>query len=104
MVTLSRTEYGKLQAQSKHVSELESCVDVITEVLRLARHKQFGASSEKSKDSVIEQLSSLFHETEVFPAADKDTAENVSDQIVIRQMQYLVGPEYLRERENCPQK
>ena len=84
---------------------------MLTEALRLARHKQFGASSEKSKDSVIEQLSSLFHETEVFPAADKDTAENVSDQIVVRQMQYLVGqmqylvgPEYLRERENCPQK
>ena len=43
MVTISRAEYEKLQAQSKRVSELESRVDVLMEALRLARHKQFGA-------------------------------------------------------------
>ena len=58
MVTISRAEYEKLQAQSKRVSELESRVDVLMEALRLARHKQFGASSEKSEETLMEQLSS----------------------------------------------
>ena len=78
MVTISRAEYEKLQAQSKRVSELESRVDVLMEALRLARHKQFGASSEKSEDTLMEQLSFLFNEAEVFSAADKEEAENVT--------------------------
>ena len=53
MVTISRAEYEKLQAQSKRVSELESRVDVLMEALRLARHKQFGASSEKSEETLM---------------------------------------------------
>ena len=72
MVTISRAEYEKLQAQSKRVSELESRVDVLMEALRLARHKQFGASSEKSNDTLMEQLSFLFNEAEAFSAADKE--------------------------------
>ncbi len=78
MVTISRAEYEELQAQSKRVSELESRVDVLMEALRLARHKQFGASSEKSEDTLIEQLSFLFNEAEVFSAAEKDAEENVT--------------------------
>ena len=54
MVTISRAEYEKLQAQSKRVSELESRVDLLMEALRLSRHKQFGASSEKSEDTLME--------------------------------------------------
>ena len=71
-VTISRAEYEKLQAQSKRVSELESRVDVLMEALRLSRHKQFGASSEKSEDTLMEQLSFLFNEAEVFAAAEKE--------------------------------
>ena len=78
MVTISRAEYEKLQAQSKRVSELESRVDLLMEALRLARHKQFGASSEKSEDTLMEQLSFLFNEAEVFSAADKEEAENIT--------------------------
>ena len=77
MVTISRVEYEELQAQSKRVSELESRVDVLMEALRLARHKQFGASSEKSEDTLMEQLSFLFNEAEVFSAAQKEE-ENVT--------------------------
>ena len=77
MVTISRAEYEKLQAQSKRVSELEDRVNVLMEALRLARHKQFGASSEKSDDTLMEQLSFLFDEAEVYSAADKE-AENVT--------------------------
>ena len=78
MVTISRAEYEEFQAQRKKISELESRVDVLTEALRLARHKQFGASSEKSEDTLTEQLSFLFNEAEVFSAADKEEAENVT--------------------------
>lgn len=78
MVTISRAEYEKLQAQSKRISELKSHVEVLMEALRLARHKQFGASSEKREDTLMEQMSFLFNEAEVFSAAEKDAEENVT--------------------------
>ena len=78
MVTISRAEYEEFQAQRKKIAELESRVDLLMEALRLARHKQFGASSEKSEDTLIEQLSFLFNEAEVFSAAEKDAEENVT--------------------------
>ena len=70
MVTISRAEYEELQAQSKRVSELESRVDMLMEALRLAQHKRVGASSVKSEDALMEQLSFLFYEAEVFSAAE----------------------------------
>ena len=78
MVTISRAEYEEFQAQRKKISELESRVDVLMEALRLARHKQFGSSSEKSEDTLIEQLSFLFNEAEVFSAVEKETERNVT--------------------------
>ena len=78
MVTISRAEYEEFRAQRKKISELESRVDVLMEALRLARHKQFGASSEKSEDTLMEQLSFLFNEAEVFSAAEKEAEENVT--------------------------
>ncbi len=48
------------------------------EALRLARHKQFGASSEKSEEPLMDQLSFLFNEAEVFSAAEKEAEENVT--------------------------
>ena len=48
------------------------------EALRLSRHKQFGASSEKSEDTLTEQLSFLFNEAEVFVEEKKAEAENVT--------------------------
>ena len=77
MVTISRAEYEKLQAQSKRISELESRVDVLMEALRLARHKQFGSSSEKSEESLMEQLSFLFNEAEVFAEVSTKQEEAV---------------------------
>ena len=78
MVTISRAEYEELQAQSKRVSERESRVDLLMEALRLAQHKRFGASSEKSEETLTEQLSFLFNEAEVFSAAEKEAEENVT--------------------------
>ena len=77
MVTISRAEYEKLQARSKRISELESRVDVLMEALRLARHKQFGASSEKSEEPLMEQLSFLFNEAEVFAEVSTKQEESV---------------------------
>lgn len=76
-VTISRAEYEELQAQSKRVSELESRVDMLMEALRLAQHKRFGASSEKSEDALYEQLSFMFNEAEVF-AEINNGEENVT--------------------------
>lgn len=74
-VTISRAEYEKLQAQSKRISELEKHVDVLMEALRLARHKRFGASSEKSDETLMEQLSFLFNEAEVYGEKTEQQAE-----------------------------
>jgi len=84
-VTISRAEYEKLLGQgqqlltqNERISHLESQVELLMEALRLARHKQFGASSEKSEDTLMEQLSFLFNEAEVFSAAEKEAEENVT--------------------------
>ena len=44
------------------------------EALRLARHKQFGSSSEKSEEPLMEQLSFLFNEAEVFAETKAEEA------------------------------
>ena len=75
MVTISRAEYEQFQAQSGRIAEQEQQVSVLMEALRLARHKRFGASSEKTDESVMEQLSFLFNEAEVFSTAEKEDAE-----------------------------
>ena len=85
MVTISRAEYEKLLgqeqqllAQNERLAKMEQQIEVLMEALRLARHKQFGASSEKSEDTLMEQLSFLFNEAEVFSAAEKEAEENVT--------------------------
>ena len=81
-VTISRAEYeeknARLASQDERISRLESQVELLTEALRLARHKQFGTSSEKSEDTLTEQLSFLFNEAEVFVEEKKAEAENVT--------------------------
>ena len=116
MVTISRAEYEEFQAQRKIISELESRVDVLMEALRLARHKQFGASSEKSEDTLMEQLSFLFNEAEVFSAAEKEeettevkahkrhkkheyTLDNIPEGIPVEQVEHRLEGEDLV----CPQ-
>ena len=73
MVTISRTEYeeknARLAFQDERISHLESQIELLTEALRLARHKRFGVSSEKTDESGMEQLSFLFNEAEVFSVA-----------------------------------
>ena len=79
MVTISRTEYeeknARLAFQDERISHLESQIELLTEALRLARHKRFGVSSEKTDESGMEQLSFLFNEAEVFSVAEKEEPE-----------------------------
>ena len=81
MVTISRTEYeeknARLAAQDERISRLEKQIELLMEALRLARHKQFGASSEKSEEPLMEQLSFLFNEAEVFAEVSAKQKEAV---------------------------
>ena len=65
-VTISRTEYERLCAQDARIATLEHQVELLTEVVRLAQQKRFGASSERITDEGMEQLSLLFNEAEVY--------------------------------------
>ena len=82
MVTISRAEYdeknARLAAQEERISSLENKVEVLMEALRLSRHQKFGTSSEKSEDPLVEQMSLLFNEAEVFEAFSvKEDSETV---------------------------
>ena len=67
-ITISRAEYEGLQAQKEQISELSQKVDWLMEQLRLLRKKQFGASSEQTKEQLDGQLSLLFNEAEAYTA------------------------------------
>ena len=75
MVTISRAEY---EAQQERIAQLEQHISVLMEALRLARHKQFGASSEKSTEDDMEQLSLLFNEAEFYSDFAKAKDESVT--------------------------
>ena len=83
MITILRAEYeeknARLASQNERISHLENQIDLLLEALRLARHKRFGASSEQSDDSVMEQLSFLFDEAEVYQAAEEEQATVVAE-------------------------
>lgn len=69
MVSISRSEYETFKVLKEQNAELSGQVKWLMEQMRLARHKRFGASSEKSE---YDQLG-LFNEAEV--AADGKIAE-----------------------------
>ena len=48
-LVVSRAEYDRLHAE---IVELKGQVELLTEALRLAQHKRFGVSSEKSAEAV----------------------------------------------------
>ena len=79
MVTISRAEYEekntRLASQDERIARLESQVELLTEALRLARHKRFGASSEKTDESFLEQMNFLFNEAEVYSTAETEEPE-----------------------------
>ena len=74
MVTISRAEYEEFQGQKERISALEQQIALLTEAIRLSRQKRFGASSERSSEDTMEQLSLLFNEAEVY--ADQTAKED----------------------------
>jgi transposase len=60
-VTIPKSEYDNL---CNHITELTSKVEWLMEQFRLAQHRRFGASSEKSVNSEFEQMN-LFNEFEI---------------------------------------
>ena len=74
MVTISRAEYERLQAQGERVAELEQQLENLLEAIRLAQKKRFGASSERLPEEALEQLSFLFNEPEL--CADEESARH----------------------------
>ena len=70
-VTISKAEYEEFQTLKQQNADLQQRVDFLMAQMRLARHKQFGSSSEKSE---YDQLS-LFDEAEVYADAKKPEPE-----------------------------
>ena len=86
-MTISRAEYEGLKAQN---AELEQKIDWLMEQLRLARHRQFGSSSERISEEGMEQLSLLFNEAEVY--ADQEKSEPTPVAAHVRQKRVSVNP------------
>lgn len=63
MVTISRAEY---EALKEHNTELNKQIELLLQQIRLGQKKRFGASSEKTQEAVMEQLSLLFNEAEAY--------------------------------------
>ena len=76
MISISRAEYERFQAQGERISELEKQVEILMEAIRLSRQKRFGSSSEKTDDDGFEQLSLLFNEAEVYADEEADAEAN----------------------------
>ncbi len=80
--------YKRLESDSVQCLWRESGAKALTlqkyrwlmEALRLANHKRFGVSSEKSRENLMERLSFLFNEAEVFAAAAE--REDVTTEVV----------------------
>ena len=81
MVSISRAEY---EADKAYISELEQKIQWLMEQLRLIRKKQFGSTSEKASEEVLEQLSLLFNETEVYAAETEAQKEEAAPVVEVR--------------------
>ncbi len=49
-VTISQAEYDAFLAQKAQIQEMQARLDWLLEQVRLAKHKQFGRSSEQLRD------------------------------------------------------
>ena len=80
-VTISRAEYD---ADKAYISELEQKNQWLMEQLRLIRKKQFGSTSEKASEEVLEQLSLLFNEAELYAAEVEEQKEEDAPVVEVR--------------------
>jgi transposase len=84
MITISKAEYDKL---TSGYAELSAKVEWLMEQFRLAQHRRFGASSEKSADGESEQLN-LFNEAEI------------SSDILVPEPELVEVEKHFRKRKN----
>ena len=76
MVTISRAEYESQQAQ---LSELKLQNQWLLEQLGLAKKREFGSSSERLQEELMEQFSLSFNEAEGYAYGTKTaTAEQIT--------------------------
>ena len=76
MVTISRAEYDSQQAQ---LTELKLQNQWLLEQFGLAKKRQFGASSERLQEGLMDQLSLMANEAEAYAYGTKNaTAEQVA--------------------------
>ena len=80
MMTISRTEYESQQAQ---LTELKLQNQWLLEQLGLAKKRQFGSSSEKLQEELMDQLSLDFNEAEAYAHGTRSaTAEQVAETVL----------------------
>lgn len=98
-VTIPRAEYEEFQAQRARISALEKQIEILTEAIRLARRKRFGAASEHIDEDGMEQLSLLFDEAEVYAeqAAKEETGKRVPVAAYKRRKKHEYTPDELPE-------
>ena len=68
MVSISRAEYDALKAQN---AELSQKLDYLMEQVGLAKKRQFGPSSEKMQEDMMDQLGLTFNEAEAYAFGTK---------------------------------
>ena len=97
-ITIPCAEYEQMQGR---ISVLEKQVELLTEALRLSRQKRFGASSERSSEDAMEQLSLLFNEAEVY---GDQAAKEDNDSVVVAAHKRRKNHEYTLDElpENVP--
>ena len=79
MVTISRAEYDSQQAKLAELAELKLQNQWLLEQLGLAKKRQFGASSERLQEGLMDQLSLMANEAEAYAYGTKNaTAEQVA--------------------------
>ena len=76
MMTISRTEYESQQAQ---LAELKLQNQWLLEQLGLAKKRQFGSSSERIQEGLMDQLGLMLNEAEAYVYGTKSaTAEQIA--------------------------
>ena len=71
MVTISRAEYESQQAKLAELAELKLQNQWLLEQLGLAKKRQFGASSERLQEGLMDQLSLMANEAEAYAYGTK---------------------------------
>lgn len=71
MVCISRAEYDDLKARN---AELSQKVNYLMEQIGLAKKRQFGSSSEKMQEDIMDQLGLTFNEAEAYAFGTKAAA------------------------------